>query len=104
FKGKSFCADVHFGNSDQFLYGSNRGENDIITFKVGEDGKLEIISRTPCGGDWPRNFVIDPSGKYILVGNQRSGNISLLKIDEKTGIPAETGKGCKIVTPACLKF
>jgi 6-phosphogluconolactonase len=104
FKGKSFCADVHFGIDYKYLYGSNRGENDIITFKPGTDGKLEIIGRTPCGGNWPRNFVIDPSGKFILVGNKRSGDISLLKIDEKTGIPAETGKGCKIETPACLKF
>jgi len=104
FKGKSFCADVHFGINYKYLYGSNRGENDIVTFRVGTDGNLEIIGRTPCGGNWPRNFVVDPSGKYILVGNKRSGNISLLKIDAKTGIPAETGKGCEIGTPACLKF
>ena len=51
-----------------------------------------------------RNFVIDPSGKYILVGNQNSGNISMFTIDEKTGIPSGTGKDYKITGPACLKF
>ncbi len=104
FKGESFCADIHIGKSGDFLYGSNRGENTIVTFRIGSDGKLTLAGHTKCGGNWPRNFVIDPSGKYILVGNQRSGNISLFKIDEKTGIPIQPGKGYKITSPACLKF
>jgi 6-phosphogluconolactonase len=104
FIGESFCADIHIGKNGDFLYGSNRGENTIVTFKRGSDGKLTLAGRTSCGGNWPRNFVIDPSGKYILVGNQKSGNLSLFRIDEKTGIPVETGKDYKITTPACLKF
>jgi 6-phosphogluconolactonase len=104
FKGESFCADIHIGKNGDFLYGSNRGENTIVTFRIGSDGKLTLAGHTACGGDWPRNFVIDPSGKYILVGNQRSGNISLFRIDEKTGIPIEPGKDYKITSPACLKF
>ncbi len=103
-KGKSFCADVHIGNNGKYLYGSNRGENDIITFRIEADGRLTITGRTSCGGDWPRNFVIDPTGEFILVGNQRSGDITILKIDPNTGIPAETGKSIKVETPACLKF
>jgi 3-carboxymuconate cyclase len=104
FKGESFCADIHLGKSGQYLYGSNRGENTIVVFRIGTDGKLVLAGRTSCGGNWPRNFVIDPSGKYLLVGNQKSGNISLLKIDEKSGIPLDSGKGYKLNTPACLKF
>jgi len=104
FKGESFCADIHLGNNGQYLYGSNRGENTIVVFRVGPDGKLTLSGRTSCGGNWPRNFVIDPSGKYLLVGNQKSGNISLFKIDEKTGVPIESGKGYKLNAPACLKF
>ena len=104
FKGESFCADIHIGMSGDFLYGSNRGENTIVIFRIGPDGKLTLAGHTSCGGDWPRNFVIDPSGKYILVGNQRSGNISIFSIDEKTGIPSGTGKDYKITAPACLKF
>ena len=104
FKGESFCADIHIGKSGVFLYGSNRGENTIVIFRIGRDGKLTLAGHTSCGGDWPRNFVIDPSGKYILVGNQRSGNISMFSIDEKTGIPSGTGKDYKITGPACLKF
>jgi 6-phosphogluconolactonase len=104
FKGKSYCADIHLGKNGDFLYGSNRGENTIVTFKIGSDGKLTLVGRTTCGGNWPRNFVIDPSGKYLLVGNEKSGNIVIFGINEKTGLPIEPGKEYKIKAPACLKF
>jgi len=104
FKGKSFCADIHIGKNGEFLYGSNRGENTIVVFRIGSDGMLTLSGHASCGGEWPRNFVIDPSGKYILVGNQNSGNISMFTIDEKTGIPSGTGKDYKITAPVCLKF
>ena len=104
FKGESFCADVHLGISGQYLYGSNRGENTIVVFRIATDGKLSLHGRTSCGGNWPRNFVIDPSGKYLLVGNQKSGNISLFKIDPKSGIPVLSSGEYKIDAPACLKF
>jgi 6-phosphogluconolactonase len=104
YKGESYCADIHLGKNEKFLYGSNRGENTIVTFKVASDGKLTLAGHTSCGGEWPRNFVIDPSGKYLLVGNQNSGNISLFGIDEKTGLPVGPSKDCKIASPACLKF
>jgi 6-phosphogluconolactonase len=104
FKGTSYCADIHLGKNDKYLYGSNRGENTIVTFKVGPDGKLTLAGHTTCGGDWPRNFVIDPSEKYILVGNQNSGNISMFSIDEKTGLPVGPSKDYKLNSPSCLKF
>jgi 6-phosphogluconolactonase len=104
YQGEIDCADIHLGKNGQFLYGSNRGENTIVVFRVGNDGRLALAGRTSCGGNWPRNFVIDPSGKYMLVGNQKSGNISLFKINEKTGIPVEPSKDYKLNTPACLKF
>ena len=104
FKGKSYCADIHLGKSEKYLYGSNRGENTIVTYKVGPEGKLTLAGHTTCGGDWPRNFVIDPSGKYLLVGNQNSGNISMFTIDEQTGLPVAPSKDYKITAPVCLKF
>lgn len=103
FIGESACADIHMGKGEKYLYGSNRGENTIVIFSVGSDGKLALAGRIPCGGNWPRNFVIDPSGKFLLVGNQKSGDISLFRINEKTGIP-EYKNDYKLTTPACLKF
>jgi len=102
--GKSYCADIHLGKNGNYIYGSNRGENTIVTFRIESGGTLSLAGHTYCGGNWPRNFVIDPSGEYILVGNQRSGDISLLKIDKKTGVPILTTTNMRIYSPACLKF
>jgi 6-phosphogluconolactonase len=103
FTGENFCADIHLDINEKHLYGSNRGENTIVVFRIESDGKLSLSGRTSCGGNWPRNFVIDPSGNYILVGNQKSGEISLFKIDEQTGIPNYIDD-YKFGNPACLKF
>ena len=104
FSGISYCADIHLSKNGDFLYGSNRGENTIVTFSINNEGLLSLAGHTNCGGDWPRNFAIDPSGKYILVGNQRSGNISIFSIDEKTGLPAGPLADFSMGAPACIKF
>lgn len=104
FKGQNACADIQIGKNGDYLYGSNRGENTIVIYKIGSDGILSLAGHVSCGGNWPRNFVIDPSGNNLLVGNQKSGNISLFKIDKKTGIPVGPGKDYKMTSPVCLKF
>ena len=104
FMGDSYCADIHLSKDGKFLYGSNRGENTIVTFKVGDDGLLTLSGHTSCGGDWPRNFVIDPTGKYILVGNQKSDSVSVFRIDRETGLPSRPVASAAIKMPACLKF
>jgi 6-phosphogluconolactonase len=104
FTGKSFCADVHISKNEDFLYGSNRGENTIVTYKIAENGTLALAGHFDCGGNWPRNFVIDPSGKYILVACERSGNIAMFRLDEKTGMPVGPAKEVKMSSPVCLKF
>jgi len=100
----SYCADIHLSKDGKFLYGSNRGENTIVTFNVGSDGLLSLAGHTSCGGNWPRNFVIDPSGQFMLVGNQKSDSVSVFRIDRKTGMPSKTVASAAVKMPACLKF
>jgi 6-phosphogluconolactonase len=104
FNGKSYCADVHIGTGGTFLYGSNRGENSIVVFKIGADGQLTLAGRSSCGGSWPRNFVIDPSGEFLLAGNQRSDQFSVFRINKTTGIPEGPLSEGKMRGVACLKF
>lgn len=104
FINRNACADIHLGKDGRFLYGSNRGENTIVVFSVGVDGLLTLAGRVPCGGEWPRNFVIDPSGRYMLVGNQKSNEISVFRINKKTGMPEKTGVNYARKAPSCLKF
>jgi 6-phosphogluconolactonase len=104
FEGINYCAEIQISNDGMFLYGSNRGENTIVTFRIGPDGMLTLAGHTSCGGNWPRNFVIDPSGKFMLVANQKSDKISVLKIDRSTGLPKESAMQYDAVAPAFMKF
>lgn len=105
FSGESFCADVHIAPSGKFLYGSNRGHNSLVVFRINETtGRLTQLEHVSTQGNWPRNFVIDPSGRFLLVANQRSDNVVIFRIDPKTGRLTPTGHVTEIPAPVCLKF
>ncbi|MFB9056634.1 lactonase family protein [Mariniflexile ostreae] len=104
FNGESFCADIHLSQDERFLYGSNRGENSIVVFKRNlENGTLENIQNSSVHGDWPRNFTLDPTGTFMLVANQRSHNISVFKVDQKTGKLSFLNT-THLPSPVCLLF
>ena len=102
--GNNYCADIHISNDGRYLYGSNRGENNIVTFRILPDGQLEPSGHTSCGGDWPRNFVLDPSGRYLISGNQKSDQITVFRINKGTGLPDKAVDSAQVKMPACLKF
>lgn len=98
-------ADIHISPDGKFLYVSNRGEaNDISIFKIEKNGKLSFAARTSTEGKGPRNFVIDPTGKYLLVGHQYSNDIVIFERDQKTGLIKPTGNKIELCSPVCLVF
>ncbi len=100
------CADIHVTPSGKYLYASNRGEhNSIAMYAINQEtGELTLIGHQATKGETPRGFVIDPSGKFLLVANQNSGNVVTFKIDEATGKLIDTGFETEIPKPVCLKF
>jgi 6-phosphogluconolactonase len=74
------CADIHITPDGKFLYASNRGHDSLAGFSVdGDSGEL-----TPIG--WfttekePREFEIDPSGRFLVSAGESSGAVALYKI------------------------
>lgn len=76
----NIVADIHITPSGSRVYISNRGHNNIAVYDVGEDGRLTLVSHPSCGGNWPRNFALSPSGRFLLVANQYSNEICALPI------------------------
>lgn len=104
FDAKSYCADIHLSKDGRFLYGSNRGENTIVIFKVDADsGKLNLVGRESVRGDWPRNFALDPTDSFLLVANQKSDNITVFQRDRQTGELTYLHE-TKLSSPVCLEF
>ena len=105
FKGDIGAADIHISPDGKFLYATNRGNaNDISVFKISEKGKLEFVQRTSTLGKGPRNFNIDPTGNFLLVGHQYTNDIVIFKRDQKTGMLTDTGKKIDLCSPVCLVF
>ncbi|MCU0457417.1 MAG: lactonase family protein [Bacteroidales bacterium] len=104
FEGRNSCAGIVAGKDMKFIYGSNRGENSIVVFSAGADGLLSLAGHSDSGGNWPRSFNIDPSGKFLLCGNQRSDSIAVFRINNRTGLPE--GPVCKAAmkAPAYIDF
>lgn len=106
FKGTIGAADIHISPDGRFLYSTNRGSaNDIQVFSISPfTGKLTFVERTSSLGKTPRNFVIDPSGNFLLVANQNSDDIYVFSINKSTGKLTYTGNKIEVGNPSCLKF
>lgn len=105
FKGDIGAADIHISPDGKFLYATNRGTaNDISAFKILKNGKLDFVQRTSTLGKGPRNFNIDPSGNFLLVGHQYTNDIVIFKRDKKSGMLTNSGKKIELCSPVCLVF
>lgn len=106
YKGDIGSADIHLSPDGKFLYASNRGdENTITIFSVNPmTGKLKLKGYQPTMGKAPRNFMIDPTGNYLLAANQNTDNIVIFKRNKQTGLLQATGKQIKISMPVCLQM
>jgi 6-phosphogluconolactonase len=105
FRGESTCADVQVAPSGRFVYGSNRGHNSIVIYRVDpRTGRLTCIGHEPTQGQTPRSFGIDPTGRFLLVANQDTDTIVTFRIDPRTGRLQPTRAVTPVPTPVCVKF
>lgn len=105
FIGYNICAAIHISKDGRFLYASNRGHDSISAFKVDKaTGMLDLKSVTPCGGEFPRDFQIDPSGEFLYSANQNSSTITAFRIDREYGLLTPLDHVIKVPNPTCIKF
>lgn len=97
---------LHLSADGRFLYVSNRGtSNEIVAFSVGkQDGQLTLLQRRSVEGDHPREFTLDPSDNFLLVANQKSNQIVVIRRDPRSGKLGETVQTLQQDAPSALKF
>lgn len=96
--------DIHVSPDGKFVYSSNRLKADgIAIFKV--DDKNGTLSRVgyQLTGVHPRNFIITPNGRFLLVACRDSNCIQIFSRNVITGALTEVGK-VAVSKPVCLKF
>ena len=98
-------ADIHLSPDGKFLYASNRLKADgIAIFSVNQETGMLTKAGYQLTGIHPRNFVITPDGRFLLVACRDSNVIQIFSRDEKTGLLVDTGKTIETSKPVCLKF
>lgn len=92
--------------SGKFVYVSNRDPyNSIAIFSIDQNtGRLSSVGHQGMGVKTPRNFAIEPSGKYMLVANQSGGNVIVFRIDQSTGELIPTDASVDVPNAVCVRF
>lgn len=105
FEGRIDAADIHVSSDGRFLYQTNRGDlNTISVFAILKNGMLNRIETLDTKGRGPRNFTIDPSGRYLLIAHQQTDDVVIFQRNKKTGKLTDTGNRIKVGAPVCLVF
>ncbi len=102
YDGSNTTADIHVHPSGNWVYGSNRGHDSIVTFSVDEDGGLTVLDHQSTGGEGPRNFALDTSGQVLFAENQYSDTIVAFRIDDENGTLESTDITIQVPSPVCM--
>ena len=104
-EGMKYPAAVRVHPKGNYVYASTRGENSCIsTFEIQEDGRVSRIQVMEQVPNWPRDFNLDPSGRFMLVAGERADEIRLYRIDPKTGLLSESTGKLELPAPASILF
>jgi 6-phosphogluconolactonase len=106
-RGSSDGAAIKLHPSGKTLYASHRGQyNSISVFTVDEtSGDIHYTSSFSTQGEGPRDFEIDPSGRWLVVAHQNSNTVIPFELDSQTGLP--TGESAQVFafgSPVCIVF
>lgn len=84
--GQDYPAELSRSRDGETLYAGVRGSNTIAALRVrGSGERLEPLALADAGVDWPRYHLVHDGA--LLVTGQRSDDLTVLDIDERTGAP-----------------
>ncbi|MFI9741730.1 lactonase family protein [Streptomyces sp. NPDC052494] len=102
--GPSYPSAIVAAPDGRFLWAAVRGDDTLAVLALDPDGaKAALVATVPCGGAWPRDLTVEPSGRRLYAANERSGDVTWFDLDPATGVPVRAGA---IEAPAasCVVF
>ena len=76
----------------------------IAIFSIHPDNGMLAKAGYQLTGIHPRNFIITPNGKYLLVACRDSNVIQVYERDADTGLLTDVQQDIKVDKPVCIKF
>jgi 6-phosphogluconolactonase len=104
YRGLNTTAEVVVAKSGRFVYGSNRGDDSIVVLSFDEGtGRLAFVQRMGDGVKVPRNYAIDPSGRWLVCANLTANTATVYRVDPDTGRLSLTGS-IAVPESLCVRF
>jgi 6-phosphogluconolactonase len=104
FTGTSYCADLKITPNGRFLYGTNRGHDSLVRYRLGDDGRLTLLGIEPSLGKGPQNLAITSDGKWLLCANMPGNNLVVFRIDADKGTLTSVGAPLALPSPSCIRI
>ena len=104
YAGSNFCSGIFVSADGRYVYAGNRLHDSIGIFSVGEKGTLTHVGDEWTRGNYPRSFAFDPSGKFLYCCNQRADNVTVFRVQRKTGDLDFTGQFVPVGNPSAVAF
>ena len=101
FSGANTAADIHISPSGKYLYGSNRGHDSLAVYQIHATGLLRYMGNILTYGKTPRNFMVSSDGSFLLVGNQESHGVVVMRCGE-SGILEPIEDVFSVQNPTCI--
>lgn len=79
-RGASQAAHIAIDRAGKRIYVSNRGHDSIAVFALDAAGVPTLVQHVASGGHWPRVFALLDAERRLVVGNERSGTLSVFRI------------------------
>ncbi|PYD00859.1 3-carboxymuconate cyclase [Microbacterium esteraromaticum] len=99
--GVDFPAELAVSRDGDTLYTALRGSNTLAALRVRGGGEvLEPLALADSGVDWPRHHLVYDG--TLLVAGQRSGAVSVVDLDERTGAPRDVRHVTEAPTPTVI--
>jgi 6-phosphogluconolactonase len=73
-------------------------------YAIEENANLREIQQRSSEGREPREFAIDPSGRFMLIANQKSDALVVLQRDPDSGLLGDTLQTLPMDRPSDVKF
>lgn len=95
--------DIDITPDGKYLYASNRLKGDgVAIFSINEEDGMLTKSGYQYTAIHPRNILVTPNGKFLLVANMESNSIEVYEIDKNSGMLQNIEKDIQIDKPVCL--
>jgi 6-phosphogluconolactonase len=104
FSGKSYTADLKITPDGKFLYGTNRGHDSIASYRIGDNGRLTLLSIDPSLGKGPQNLLTTPDGRWLLCANMPGNSVIVFRIDSTSGKITASGTPVEMPMPSCIRW